>query len=456
MVKRPVDLKAVHSYIDQNKKDFVEKLQRLLRQPSVSTNLDDCLKCAELLKKIMVESGIKARLMPVKNGPPVVFAELRSRISKRTLLCYDHYDVKPVDPVDEWLSDPFGAEIRVNRVYARGATDNKSGCLAFVFAAEALLRNLEDLPVNLKFVFEGEEEIGSTHLEQWALENKELLRADGLVSLDGGVDSDTGKPEVGTYGKGVLYVEFRAKGPREDIHSGSEAMVTNPIWRLVWALNSIKGPNDEILVDGWYKDLRKPTEEDLASVRDELVPFDPEETKAQLGTPAFAGDRVGFDLLVHRRFYGTAAICGIYGGYTKTGMHTVIPKTAFAKMDFRCPPYLDPDVQFKKLRKHLDDHGFKDIELVKLSARGNAWVTDRNDPVVQAVKRAIDRVFPEANLSKKGTAEGVFRVKLGIPAVMSSFSNADNNLHAPNENCDINYYVRGIKYAASIVAEFAG
>jgi acetylornithine deacetylase/succinyl-diaminopimelate desuccinylase-like protein len=450
-----MDLAATYSYVDKRRDHFTRKLQELLRQPSISTDHESCTKCAKLLSTTMTESGIDSRLMPVRDGPPVVFGQLRSKTSKKTLLCYDHYDVKPVDPVGEWISDPFSAEIRENRIYARGATDNKSGCLAFTFAAEALLRTTGDVPVNLKFVFEGEEELGSTHLEEWALENRDLLKADGLVSLDGGVDENTGKPEIGTYGKGVLYVELRAKGPREDIHSGSEAMVVNPIWRIVWALNSIKGPNDEILVDGWYNDLRTPTEEDIASIKEELATFNSEEMKAKLGTPAFAGNREGLDLLVHRRFRGTAAICGIYGGYTKPGLHTVVPKTAFAKMDFRCPPYLDPEIQFTKLRKHLDTHGFKDIELAKLSTRGNAWITDRRDPVVQAVKRAIEKAFPDAPLSKSGTAEGVFRVKLGIPAAMSSFSNYDNNLHAPNENCDLDHYVRGIKYAGTIMSEYA-
>jgi acetylornithine deacetylase/succinyl-diaminopimelate desuccinylase-like protein len=136
-------------------------------------------------------------------------------------------------------------------------------------------------------------------------------------------------------------------------------------------------------------------------------------------------------------------------------MMTVIPKTAFAKMDFRCPPYLDPDVQFGKLRKHLDDHGFRDIELVKLSTRGNAWVTDRNEPVVQAVKRAIKTVYPDTCLSTRETADGVFRVKLGIPSCMSSFCSEPGNMHATNENCDIDYYIRWIKYASTIMAGVA-
>lgn len=448
-------MKDTFSYVDRNRARFVEKLQELLRQPSISTNHKDCAKCAELLREIMSASGIEAKLSEVRNGPPVVFGEVRSKSSKRTLLCYDHYDVKPIDPVNEWISDAFGAEIRNNRVYARGATDNKSGCLAFAFGTEALLKSTGDVPVNLKFAFEGEEEVGSTNLEEWALKNKELLKADGLVSLDGGVSPETGKPSIGTYGKGVLYVELRAKGPKEDIHSGGEAMVVNPIWRIVWALNSIKGPNDEILVEGWYKDLRQPTEEELELVRKESERFDADAAKKRLGTPTFAGNRESYDMLVHRRFWGTAAICGIHGGYTKVGLHTIVPKTAFAKIDFRCPPNLDPDIQFTKLRRHLDLHGFSDIELVKISSRGNAWVTDREEPIVQAVRRAIRIAYPDARISEKGTAEGVFRVKLGIPSVMSSFANDDNNLHAPNENCDLEHYIQGIKYAATIMTEFA-
>lgn len=448
-------VESTYAHIDRNRQRFVQRFQELLRQRSITRDVEDCVKCADLLRKIMIEAGIDAKLSPVRDGQPVVYGEVRSKKSSRTLLCYDHYDVKPTDPNDEWLSDPFGAEIRNNRVYARGATDNKSGCLAFVFGTEALLKDTKDVPVNLKFVFEGEEEVGSTHLEEWALANKELLRADGLVSLDGGINSNTGKPYVETYGKGVLYVELRAKGPNEDVHSGREATVINPIWRLVWALNTIKGPDDEILVTGWYDDLRKPTDADIAVVKDELAHFDAEATKKRLGTAAFAGNRDSLNMLIHRHYYGTAAICGIMGGYTKAGLHTIIPKNAFVKMDFRCPPNLDPDIQFKKLRRHLDEKGFSDIDLIKISARGNAWLTEGTAPVVQAVKRAIEKVYPNAQLSSKGTAEGVFRVKLGIPSVMSNFANPDNNIHAPNENCDLDCYIRGIKYAATIMTEFS-
>lgn len=463
VVKSMKSLIDVFNYIDQNADEFVETLRRFLRMPAVSRNIEDCKKAAEVLRDIMIERGISAKVMPLQPdnpdiGGPVVYAEIPGK-KEKALIGYAHYDDKPVEPLEEWITPPYSADLREGpygpTIYARGASDNKMGCLAFVFAAEAFMNTRGAPPVTLKLVFEGEEEIGSPHLEKWARTHREMLKSEGLHSLDGSL-TEKGKPKIGIHGKAVLAVELKVKGPKVDVHASSAAIVQNPMWRLVQALSTIKDvERDEILIPGFYDDWREPTAEDLEYIRREMEDFDEEAVKKTYGLEGrpFPGNRTGFELFKELRFGITCTLTELRGGSTVP----VIPTKASAKLGFRLPPYLDPIDLFEKLKAHLKKQKFDDIEVILTATRPNPWFTAPTEEIVQAMNRAAEKVYPDEDtqIGTSTTAEGIFSVALGIPSVMTGFANPDCDIHAPNENIAVSYFIKGLKFAATIMEEFA-
>ena len=234
-----MEIEKVFDYIDEHIDETIADFQEYLRIPSVSARGEALDEGAECTKKLMEKAGIPDIQLLEAGGPQVVVGADVKDPEKKTLLCYGHYDVQPEDPVDQWISPPFGAEIVDGKIIARGATDNKGGVLAFIKAYEAFQKVAGKAPVNLKFFFEGEEEIGSPHLDDFCIRYGDLLQADGMHCLDGGVNPSRLSPEVELGLKGILYVELIVKGPKKDVYSGSAAMVENPVWRLVHALSLI-------------------------------------------------------------------------------------------------------------------------------------------------------------------------------------------------------------------------
>ena len=213
----------------------------------------------------MEAAGINTKILPEKDGNPVVFGEVRSKSSSRTLLIYGHYDVQPPEPLEKWVSGPFDAKLHGRKIIARGATDSKNNVVSCIKAAESYLKTGQEPPLNLKFIFEGEEEIGSPHLPHFIDENAERLKADSVVCYDGDLD-ETGRAKINLGVKGLLYVELRCKTAKEDLHSSYAPLVPNAAWRLVWALSTIKSQDDRILVKGWYDDV-----EPFTSAQSQLV-----------------------------------------------------------------------------------------------------------------------------------------------------------------------------------------
>ena len=449
-------MNQVIDFIRAHQDEAVEDLRTLLRQKSVSAQKIGLGPCARLLRDQMVADGIlDTQILPTEGGPEVVVGRLVNPQAEKTLLCYGHYDVQPPEPLEKWDSDPFGAEIRDGIIYARGATDNKSGCMAFVKAAKAFLQTRGAPPVNLTFLFEGEEEIGSPHLEDFVYKHKDLLRCDASIGLDGGVNRTSLKPEVHLGIKAILYVELRIRGLRTDIWSGRAQTVKSPVWRLVQALSSIFDPDTgRVLIDGWYDDWLEPDEDDLHFLREEAKAFDREEYKRQLGATHLSTDD---DLeLLKRAHYGASAnLCGLQAGYTGEGSKTIVPAEAMAKLDFRCPPRLEPAVQFEKLKTHLIKHGFEDIEVVLHNARKNPYKTPAREAISQATFRAAERVFGTQPVVHGVSIQGLIMLAIPHPAVLSGFGAPDNNLHAPNENMPIDRYIQGIEYAATIFEAYA-
>jgi len=262
----PIDLEPIDKYIQSQRERFIDELRSLVRQPSISSQNKGVKECAELIQKMMQEVGIEARVMRTE-GHPVVFGHYKARNAQKTLLIYNHYDVQPVEPLDAWEQPPFEARMIGDRIIGRGSSDSKGNLLSHIKAVEAFVRTGKEVPLNLKFLFDGEEEIGSPSLPGFVEANRELLKADGALSFDGGFDA-SGRPRVQLGSSGLLYLELKAKGPKRDLHSARARLVENPAWRLVWALQSMKGQDERIVIDKFYDDILPPTEEELQLLRD--------------------------------------------------------------------------------------------------------------------------------------------------------------------------------------------
>jgi acetylornithine deacetylase/succinyl-diaminopimelate desuccinylase-like protein len=448
-------LQDIYDYIDANAEEFIRDLQTLVRQPSISAQNIGLLECAELVKKMMDDDGLDAHLHELNGGPPVITGHITTKRSAKTMLCYSHYDVQPPEPLESWThGGPWSAEIVDGVLYGRGATDNKSGVLAFNKAAKAFLKVRGELPVNLKFIIEGEEEIGSLHLGPWVEKNTELLRADGMHCLDGSVDVATGLPDVDLGLKSVLFVELVARGANSDIHSLNFPLLPSPAWNLVRALNSIMDENRRILIEGWYEGLYELNDEDHEQLEEKVKRVDLNKMKEEWGIDEFALGRDGIDAIKARAYEPTANIAGLISGYTGAGSKTIVPNEARVKMDFRLIPNIDPTKALEKLRAHLKKHGFHNIEVISTERAEPPYKISVKEPMSQAVIAAAMNVYGEMPIVNGVSAEGTILKHVWIPCVLTGFASTGANLHAPDENIRIDHYVKGIKYAAAIMEEF--
>lgn len=460
-MQRNASIEEVFHYVDEHADRMVHDLQRFVRQPSDSANNIGLEECAVLLREIMLESGIRnARLMPGEAGPPVVFAELTSSTSDLTLLCTGHYDVVPAGPADEWIVDPYSAEIVDGIIYGRGVADNKGGVMAFIKAAEAFLEVRGEPPVHLKFVTMGEEEIGDPHLMSWVAENLALLKADGMANLDGGIDAGTHTPRLYPSVRSLLYVQFDCKGSDKDVHGGLSPLVVNPAWRLVKALDSMVDGEGNILIDHWNDELDKPRPDELELIQEAADQIDVLSLKAYLGVKELPPNRTMVELLVDRHFRPTATICGLTAGYGGPGVMDIVPHHASAKVVYYLPRDLDPDVQIGRVQDHLDRHGFDDVKMTVLFSKHIPWRVDLRSGITQAAMRASLKVFGRKPVPFSVTSPAVLRSSMydlgaDIPFAITAFGPPITNLHSPNELMPVDYYIRGIKYAAAIMEEFA-
>lgn len=446
----------IRRHIEAHAPDHIEVLKRLCRQPSVSAHKTGLSEMAELCAQTLRDYGLQASLLPIPGAPPGVYGELKGR-SPKTLLFYDHYDVQPAEPLDLWESPPFEPAVRDGRLYARGVADNKGNFVARLAAIKTYLDLHGHLPVSVKFFLEGQEEIGSPSLAPFVKSHTELLAADACIWESGGVNW-AGQPHITLGLKGILYVELTATGATRDLHSAMATAVVNPLWRLVWALNTLKGSDEHIQINGHYQDVRPPTPAELQLISE--MPSEEEETKSNLGLSGFLLGLTGADLRVRQLFAPTCTICGIWGGYTGEGSKTVLPCVARAKIDFRLVPDMDPADILAKLRRHLDSKGFGDIAITTLDAGERAWRTPLDDPFVRTVVDAAREAYEmEPVVSPTMTGSGPmypFGAYLGVPIASSGTSYPDSRVHAPNENIRLADFVTGIRHVAAIMAKMAG
>jgi acetylornithine deacetylase/succinyl-diaminopimelate desuccinylase-like protein len=450
-------LQPVFEFIDAHRDEFVADLQTLLRQPSVQAQNLGVEACADLLVDLLKKDNIPAIKSPVDGAPPIIYANIphSNGAAEKTLLCYGHYDVQPPEPFEEWISDPWGAHIIDGIIYGRGACDNKGGVMAFAKATYAYQQVLGEAPLNLKYLFEGEEEVGSPHLETWCIQHTEDIQADGMHCLDGDISASANAPQIELGLKAILYVELIAHGPEHDVYSGDAAWVVNPAWRLVQALNTLVGPQGEITIDGWFDDYQAPDDVDEGLLRTESSRIEVDKVLHHFGIKELPWGKTPYELMKERQYGGTCTICGIKGGYLGEGLKTIVPSSASAKIDFRLPPALLPEKQAEKLRAHLEKRGFKDIEVKVLTARGTPYKISYNEDLAQAIIEAATEIFGHVPVVNGLTQEDIIKKVVDMPVVITGFGPTKSNLHAPNENMPVDSYIRGIKFAAAIMESFA-
>src|SRR2546425_4355348 len=451
------NLNTALEYVSKNKDRFLQDFRTLLKQPSVSAQKIGIEDCARIVRKQMETAGINAKILPEKNGNPVVFGEVKSKSSSKTLLIYGHYDVQPPEPLEKWVSGTFDAKMQGKQIISRGAADSKNNVTSFIKATESFLKTTGEVPLNLKFIVEGEEEIGSPHLPGFVGENAERLKADSVVCYDGDFD-ETGRAKISLGVKGLLYVELRCKKAREDLHSSYAPLAENPAWRLVWAMSTIKGPDDKILVKGWYDDVERfsPAQSRLL----EKVPFRGQNLLKEWGLKSFLKAKSNREALRRYMTEPTCTICGFKAGYIGEGSKTVLPGSAMLKIDFRLVYNQNPRKQLRLLKEHLHGHGFDDIQV-----RGLGFIepsfTRPSAPIALAAEKAAKIAYgSSAVVIPRNPASGpdyLFTKRLGMESIWTGSGppSAYSHAHAPNEYTTTEDFINGIRYIASIIDCYA-
>ena len=441
--------------VDKNFSYLISDLQLLIRQPSVSAKNEGIQECAKLTAKIMKKAGIFTQILSLKGVAPVVFGEVKSRKNtNRTILFYNHYDVQPAEPFSMWENDPFSGKIIGNKIFGRGSSDDKGELVTRIFAVKSILDAFGDVPCNIKFVIEGEEETGSANIEKYLRKYKKKLSCDGVIWEFGYVDSKN-RPIIGLGMKGLLYVELLAKEAKRDAHSSLAVLIKNPAWRLVEAINTLRDNNGKILIKDWYREVQPFSKTDLKIINSE--PFDEHSFKTEYGIKDFVGGKKGLDAKKALVGAPTCNIAGFVSGYTESGAKTVLPATAVAKIDFRLVPRMDPKKQIARLRKHLKQKGFGDIT-VKVYHGEAAARTNPSEPLVSFVKKAADKAFGKSilNISNAGTGPMHSFVKvLGAPCVSVGGTYMFARIHSPNEFARLDLLKKTTKCMCLVINNFA-
>ena len=447
-----MDFDEVDAYIHEHVPQWMEELRALCAIPSVSARHESIDPCAALVADLLKKRGFEATISSVDGGHPVVLAHASGANEKKTMLFYNHYDVQPPEPLDLWDSPPFELTTRDGSVFARGSKDDKGELLARLAAIDALRAVTGAYPCNLKWLAEGEEEIGSVHLPDWVDQHVSELQTDAAIWEEGQID-EQGRPIVRLGARGLLYVDISVRTINRDAHSGAANLLPNAAWRLVWALSSIKGPDGRIRIAGFYDDVRKPTEEEEAMLG--RVPDAADEMRREFGLDQLLD---GVTQVERAYFTPTANIAGLGAGYQGEGAKTVLPAEARAKMDFRLVPNQDPQDILCKLRKHLADHGFGDLHLEVLGAEPPG-VTDPSSPIVRLTAEVAEEVYGKPAvvypLTGGTTPMFVFTTR-GVPVVNPGVGwGSRNRAHSPNEFMRLVDFENAARHIARLLARFA-
>ena len=443
-------------FVDKHRNELLNDLQTLIRQPSISAKNEGIEECSILVSKMLKKAGVSSEILRLnKNAAPLVFGEVKSKSNpSKTLLFYNHYDVQPVEPIEEWEYPPFSGKIIGNKIFGRGASDDKGELITRIKAVESYLQEYNDVPCNIKFCIEGEEENGSENIEKYLKKFKKKFSCDGVIWEFGYIDTKN-RPIVGLGMKGLLYVELSVKESIRDAHSSFAAIIKNPAWRLIDALKTLRDSNGKILIDGWSDDIIPLSQNDLKIIRKE--PFDASDFKKEYGIKKFVGDKNAFEAKKALVAGPTCNIAGIESGYTGDGAKTVLPSTAKVKIDFRLVPNMDPKKQIKLLKLHLKRTGFDDVSIKVLNAEAAAR-TSTDEKIVNVVCDSAKKIFGDyiLNISNAGTGPmHAFVDVLHAPCVSIGSSFIFCRMHSPNEFAKIDLLNKTTKCLCMLIENFS-
>lgn len=436
-------------YIENNQQRFINELLDLLRIPSVSadkTYREDVLRASEFIKEKLIQAGADSVELCETKGYPIVYGEKIIDPALPTVLVYGHYDVQPPDPIDLWESPPFEPEIRDGKIYARGASDDKGQMYMHIKAFEAMMAR-QSLPCNVKFMIEGEEEIGSDNLPRFVAANKTKLQADVILISDTGLFSNE-VPSITVGLRGLSYIEVEVTGPRRDLHSGMYGgAVANPINALCEMIASLKDENQRIAIPGFYDKVAELSEEERKAMNQ--VPFSREEYMKNLGVKALRGEK-GYTPLEHVSIRPTLDVNGIWGGYTGEGAKTVLPSKAYAKISTRLVPNQSSDEITRLFEEHFKKIAPPGIEVKVMPHHGGEpAVTPTDSKAYMAASKAFEDVWGKTPVPMREGGSipivSLFERELGLKSVLMGFGLDEDAIHSPNESYRVYNYLKGIE-----------
>ncbi len=454
-------LAAALDFLSEHADEHLAQLDEFLRIESVSADPgrdDDVRRTAQWIVDDLTRIGVEHAAMTETSAHPIVTADwLHAGPDAPTVLVYCHYDVQPTDPLDEWIRPPFDPRHEEDRVYARGAGDDKGQLFMHLKAVEAWLATADRLPINLRFFFEGDEEVGSEPVEQFIAEHPELLSADLCVVSDGDTFDDEGTPSIGYGLRGIAYWEVRVSGPHQDLHSGQfGGGVDNPANVLVRMLSSLSDGAGRFAVPGFYDAVRELTDEERAAYA--ALPVDSEQQRQLIGVPAWGDGERGYPLIERLSSRPTFDINGIWGGYTGAGAKTIIPAWAAAKFSTRLVPDQDYRQIEHAVKRHLESIAPRTVSVeVKIIHGGAPAITPLDHPAVELAARALESGFGKPPLyTRSGGSIPVVAAldsQLGLKTVMVGFASPNGNFHAPNEWIPLRNVRDGLRSLVHLWAE---
>jgi acetylornithine deacetylase/succinyl-diaminopimelate desuccinylase-like protein len=441
-------LNTLEKIVETKEKEYLQYLFTLLRQESISTQNIGIAECAELLQNMMHEIGIHTRLIET-DGHPVVYGEIITDPNAFTLLIYGHYDVQSPEPLHKWESPPFEPTIRDGKIFARGAGDNKGQLIAQLMAIKTYKEHFSKLPINLKLVFEGEEEKGSPNLASFVEAHQDLLKADLVYTSDGSSHS-SGSPLMLLGVRGALAIEMKAYGADWDNHSGNAGnIVPNPSWKLIDVLKTMRNSDGKVLIKGFYDNIIAPSQQEKELLR--KLPFDKDDIASKLGYTDLNMDGVTY---YHKlTMEPTFNIGGITSGYGGDGIKTIIPSHATVKMDIRLVVNQDPGDIYEKIVHHVH----KVDSSIEVNMLGSMLPsrTPANLKPVKVIAKAMERAYKKEPLIQPSLGgslpDYVWTKTLKTPSIIVPYANFDQRNHSPNENIRIDYFLNGIKCTCHVI-----
>ena len=443
--------------IDIDTHGLISDLQKLIKIPSVSARKQDLEECAKEIVAMMKRIGINSELIyfdddQKNSAPPLVYGEVKSKSNPngKTLLFYNHYDVQPEEPRDLWEYEPFEGKVEGNLIYGRGASDDKGELVTRLKAIEFFLKQRGDVPINIKFLIEGEEEIGSKNIAKYLKKYNTKFKTDVVIWEFGYINQEQ-KPIISLGMKGLLYVELTAQGASRDVHSSLAVLIENPALKIVHALSTLVDREGNILIKDWFKEVKELSEEESLIIDSE--PFDEESFKKEYGISKFINNLSGKRVKKALTCEPTCNISGLNSGYSGPGAKTITPSKAMVKIDFRLVPNMDPGLQFKRLEKHLVENGFEDIEVTLVHGEA-AGRTALDNQYVKIIEKTANEIFGGSIISISSAGTGPmydFIDLLKAPCISIGGTYIFSRIHSPNEFANIDLLEKTTKCMIKII-----